>query len=326
MIDFKNLPDNLTIFDSFAKAHSVLRQYSDIMCSVSGGSDSDIVIDLISKIDDEKRVRYVWFDTGLEFAATKEHLAYLEQKYGITIEREKAVKSIPYSARNHGQPFLSKYVSENMARLQRHGFQWEDEPFEVLYEHYPKCKSALMWWCSNRNETTSMSHSKFSISRNKWLKEFIIENPPTFQIGAVCCKYAKKDVAKNYKKQNDIQLSITGVRRAEGGIRSAAYKNCWSVNDKSCDEYRPLFWYSNEDKKAYENFFGIEHSRCYTEYGMTRTGCAGCPYSQSLEQEVNIIDEYEPKLSKAVRKVFADSYEYTRQYREFAKMMNDASR
>lgn len=329
MFDFyddNNVPDNIIIFNSFAKARSVLSKYNNIMCSISGGSDSDIIIDLISKIDDQKRVHYVWFDTGLEFSATKEHLTFLEQKYGITIEREKAVKSIPYSARNYGQPFLSKYVSEMMVRLQRHGFQWENESYEILVVRYPKCKSALKWWCNNRNETTSMTHSRFSIGRNKWLKEFIIANPPTFQVGSVCCKYAKKNVAKNYKKQNDIQLSITGVRRAEGGIRVAAYKNCWSVKDDDCDEYRPIFWYSDHDKKEYENFFDIEHSRCYSEYEMIRTGCAGCPFSQSLEREVQIIDDHEPKLSKAVRKVFADSYEYTRQYREFAKKMNDVSR
>ena len=36
-----------------------------------------------------------------------------------------------------------------------------------------------------------------------------------------------------------------------------------------------------------------------------------------------IVKKYEPKLFKAVNNIFADSYEYTRKYREFYKKKND---
>lgn len=45
------------------------------------------MLDLISKIDKDRKVRYIWFDTGLEYQATKDHLKYLEEKYHIEIER-----------------------------------------------------------------------------------------------------------------------------------------------------------------------------------------------------------------------------------------------
>ena len=77
----------------------------------------------------------------------------------------------------------------------------------------------------------------------------------------------------------DADLEIIGVRKAEGGIRSASYKTCFSESkSKGCNSYRPVFWYTDSDKKAYEEFYGIQHSRCYTEYGLKRTGCVGCPY------------------------------------------------
>lgn len=60
----------------------------------------------------------------MEYVATKEHIAFLEQKYDITIERVKPEKSIPTCVKQYGVPFLSKYVSEQMMRLQSHGFQW----------------------------------------------------------------------------------------------------------------------------------------------------------------------------------------------------------
>lgn len=42
----------------------------------------------------------------------------------------------------------------------------------------------------------------------------------------------------------------------------------------------------------------------------------------SFEQELEIIEEYEPKLYKAVCNIFKKSYEYRRDYEEFKKEMN----
>ena len=124
--------NNYTIYTSMCKAQRILMRSYDAVCSISGGSDSDIVLDLIHKVDEDGKVKYFWIDTGLEYTATKEHLDFLEQKYGITIERVKPDKPIPTCVKEYGVPFLSKYVSEQMMRLQAHGFQWEDEPLEVL--------------------------------------------------------------------------------------------------------------------------------------------------------------------------------------------------
>lgn len=314
MIDLEMLPNNLEIFDSFIKANSKLQGYNKIMCSISGGSDSDIILDIVSKLDDENKIEYVFFDTGLEYEATKQHLQYLENKYNIHIKVEKAIVPIPITCKKYGQPFISKQVSEYIQRLQRYEFKWEDLPFETLYKRYPKCKSALRWWCNDHGKD-----SRFNINYNKYLKEFMVRNPPTFAISNKCCTFAKKDVAKQYKKVNNTQLSITGIRKSEGGVRSNAYKNCFSADVNGCDEYRPIFWYKKETKRVYEDYFKITNSACYTEYGLKRTGCAGCPFGKDFENELKIIEKYEPKLFKAVNNIFGDSYEYTRQYREFVK-------
>ena len=81
---------NLIISDAFTKTDQVLNHmgYQNIECSVSGGADSDILIDICEKVKPHG-VHYVWFDTGIEYQATKEHLKYLENRYGITIERER---------------------------------------------------------------------------------------------------------------------------------------------------------------------------------------------------------------------------------------------
>lgn len=59
-----------------------LRQHPKAICSYSGGSDSDILIDLIERtrkmytehIFALPEVKYVFFNTGLEMKATKDHV------------------------------------------------------------------------------------------------------------------------------------------------------------------------------------------------------------------------------------------------------------
>ena len=315
----EDCPKNKTILDNLIRAWSIINnpKYKKILCSISGGSDSDIMLDIVWRCDKDNKVDYVWFDTGLEYQATKEHLKYLEEKYNIKFISKKAIKPIPISCREHGEPFISKNVSEFIQRLQRHNFQWEDESYDALIKKYPNCQSALEWWCNKKGE-----NSQFNIKNKKWLKEFMIENPPDFKISNKCCTYAKKKVSAGILRENKYDLNIIGVRKSEGGARRTAYKNCFDDNESDTDNYRPIFWYTNQDKRDYENAYGIIHSKCYTEYGLQRTGCSGCQYGMKFEQELEIIEEYEPKLYKAVCNIFKKSYEYRRAYEKFKKEMN----
>lgn len=309
----KNCPQNTTIGNNLIKAFDIINRdsYKKILCSVSGGSDSDIILDICFRCDVNNKIDYVWFDTGLEYQATKKHLLDLEKKYNITIKKYKAKKSIPISCKEYGQPFISKNVSEYIRRLQLHNFIFVDGSFEELYLKYPKCKSALQWWC-NTNKSDSLN-----IKNNKLLKEFLIENPPNFKISNKCCEYAKKKVVHEIIKKNNYDLNVIGIRKSEGGIRRSIFKNCFDDNGSECDNYRPIFWYTNNDKEDYEKYFGITHSDCYSKYKLARTGCSGCPFGRNFEYELDILKNYEPKLFNAVNNIFKDAYNYTRLYRNF---------
>ena len=311
-----SLPHNPVIFDGFVKAHSMIctDKFNRIVCSVSGGSDSDLLVDICSRLSN-KNIEYVFFDTGLEYQATKEHLDYLEERYGISIKRIRAKYPVPLAVKKVGQPFISKQVSEYISRLQRNNFKWEDKSFDELYQEYPMCKSALKWWCNYKgaDEASSM----FNINRNKWLKEFLIENPPCFDISPRCCDLAKKMTGSQVDSKDSLHL--VGVRKSEGGVR-ASHNTCVTYGHRNI--YRPIFWYSDEDKEQYEEFSNIKHSLCYSKYGLKRTGCAGCPFGREFEFELEVLEKYEPKLHKAVCNIFKESYEYTRKYREFCKEKN----
>ena len=182
---------------------------------------------------------------------------------------------------------------------------------EELIKEYPNCRAALKWWCDDKGEG-----SRFSIRYNKLLKEFLITNPPNFPISNKCCKYAKKDLA-HVKLKQGYDLNITGVRKAEGGVRANAYKSCFDNTDKGYDNYRPIFWFKDDDKLEYKKLFNVFHSKCYSVYGLKRTGCCGCPYGKDNSFELKVLEEHEPKLYKAVTNIFKDSYEYTKLYQEF---------
>jgi len=303
---------NISIELAQAKLNLVFAQYHKICVSISGGADSDIVLDMVTKAEGSafKDLHFTFFNTGIEWQASKRHLEYLENKYHVEIKVIKTDYPVTRSVAHFGEPFINKHVSEMCSRLQRHKFKWEDKPYEELILEYPNCISALKWWC-NYHTGAKM----YNIKNNKLLKEFMVLNPPKFDISNKCCKYAKKDVANNYAKENDIELYLVGVRRSEGGVRMR-YKTCHYTFDNQHDMHYPILKFTNQDKKEYEEEFQIKHSDCYTKYGLARTGCVGCPYGD-WELELDLAYRHEPKMYKAISYLFRNTYKYTLKYYQF---------
>ena len=354
----ETIPKNQTVLENTIKAWSIInRDYGKpIVVSVSGGADSDIVVDIVAKchVNPETEVYYVFVDTGLEPKATHRHLDYLEKRYGIKILRERPKKPIPIAVRENGIPFISKTVSEYVERLQKWKFQWEDEDLITLLNRYCKkadeatkaliqekishgkktrwakvgdeyyfgCVSALMWWC-NAKLDIGKTPSRFDIAQNTWLKEFLIqEKGVPFRVSNKCCQVSKKDTIHAVLAGLNPGLVIQGVRKAEGGERATAYKSCFnSEGTHPWSDYRPLFWYLNKDKAEYNEACGIVNSDLYRY--QKRTGCAGCPCSRDLDAERNALHQLgEDNMIKAMDNIFGPSYEFTRKYREFQKKMN----
>jgi 3'-phosphoadenosine 5'-phosphosulfate sulfotransferase (PAPS reductase)/FAD synthetase len=322
MPDFVTLldsaPQNLHIYETLLKARSVLSRHTKCAASISGGSDSDIILNLLELVKpDSCELRYVFFDTGLEYFAAKRHLAELERTYGVTIERRRPRKTIPTACREYGVPFISKDVSEMLHRLQKHGFDWNDSPENATEEKYGRCKSALDWYFCRRPLSRS-GKSKYQITRYKLLREFLMENAPGFSISDKCCTYAKKQTSEDFNKEYSPDLMINGMRQAEGGRRAGSVKTCFTpYTGKKPDNYRPIWYWTDADKALYKEWRGIRYSDCYELYGLTRTGCCGCPCNSRAEQELNMVEPFEPQIVNAARTIFGASYEYKRRYAAF---------
>lgn len=324
-------PAKFTAIQSIIAKH--LREHPKSICSYSGGADSDILLDLIEqtrKAFGLPPVKYVFFNTGLEMKATKDHVKDIAEKYGVEIEEHRPKINIVMATRKYGVPFVSKIMSSGLSEWQKKGIplsiaqeyeQAEDKAAkrQELKERYPKCESVINFLCCCNSAGEPRPNIQLVINSSKYMRDFIGEYPPDFQISAKCCDYCKKQVA--HEVQKDYEMVITGERRDEGGMRSVPRKDntalCFTETASGQFRLRPLYYVSDKDKEWYKQYHGVRYSDAYEVYGLTRTGCCGCPISYKAIDDLEIIRPYEPNVVKAAWNIFGKSYEYRKKYNEY---------
>jgi len=315
-----------------------LRQHPNAICSYSGGADSDILIDLIERarkiVTSLPKVDYVFFNTGLEMKATKDHVKKVAEKYGVEIQTVRPKTNIVLATRKYGQPFVSKIMSQGLE-----GWQKKKIPLSIVDEYneaedkeakrkelkkrFPGCETTINFLCCCNSKGEPRPNIQLVINSSKYMLDFIRDCPPDFQISAQCCDYCKKQIA--HEVQKDYEMIITGERRDEGGMRSVprqGEKNqamCFTETADGQFRFRPLYYVSDKDKEWYKAEYGIKYSDAYEVYGLTRTGCCGCPISYKATDDLELIRPYEPNLVKAAWNVFGDSYRYRAKYVRYKK-------
>lgn len=311
-----------------------LRNHPKAICSYSGGADSDILVDLLETarkiMPSLPRIDYVFFNTGLEMKAIKDHVKETAEKYDIEIQEARPDISIVLAAKKYGIPFVSKIMSGGLSEWQKKQVPMgiADEYNEAtdkeakrqeLRERYPHCESLINFICCCNSAGEPRPNIQLVINSSKYMRDFVTENPPDFPISAKCCDYCKKQVA--HKVQKDYEMIITGERRDEGGMRSVPRKDntalCFTETASGQYRLRPLYYVSDSDKAWYKETYGIRYSDAYEVYGLTRTGCCGCPISYKAVEDLQKIGKYEPNLEKAAWNVFGKSYEYRKKYNEY---------
>ena len=334
--------------EKFQAIHGImithLKRHPNAICSYSGGSDSDILIDLIERTRTtfntlcEREVltpvKYAFFNTGLEMQATKRHVKEVAEKYGVEIEEFRPKVNIVKATREHGIPFVAKIMSAGLEGWQKKGIplsiadeyaQAEDKiaKRQELKERYPKCQQVINFLCCCNSKGESRPDIQLVINSSKYMLDFIREYPPDFRISAKCCDYCKKQIAHSVQK--DYEMIITGERRDEGGMRSVPRSEQWNETNTMCFSetadgkyrFKPLYYVTDKDKAWYKEHYGIRYSDAYEVYGLTRTGCCGCPISHKAIDDLEKIRPYEPNVVKAAWNLFGKSYEYRQKYNEY---------
>lgn len=335
-----------------------LKEHPNAICSYSGGADSDIMIDLIERVRKAfslPPIQYAFFNTGIEMKATKDHVRATAEKYGVEITEYQPVKgyiltttngdqkkipcksaaNIMYATRQNGVPFVSKIMSAGLEGWQKKNlplsiadeYEQADDKVEKrkeLKERYPGCESTINFLCCCNSQGEPRPNIQLVINSSKYMRDFIAEYPPDFKISAKCCDYCKKHVAHFIQK--DYDMIITGERRDEGGMRSVPRKDntslCFTETGSGQYRLRPLYYVSDKDKAWYKEHYAIRYSDAYEVYGLTRTGCCGCPISYKAVDDLEKIRPYEPNVVKAAWNIFGKSYEYRMKYNEYKAKRN----
>lgn len=274
------------ILHTFRRIEQYVEPAENVLVSVSGGSDSDCIVHILCKYFPEYLYKcfFVFVDTGLEYKATKQHLKDLESKYGITIDRIRG-KSVVWAVREYGIPLLNKCKARKLSQYLKGTPKGE----YVIFE-----KESKIFGFTEKERELALYCKANGI-----------------RVSEKCCDVSKKKPLHEYAKQNHIDLTITGERKAEGGIRATVYKGCFSERNL---KFMPLYWWSNRTKEIFKAIEHIRYSDCYEVYGMKRTGCCGCPFGRNKHEELMIMKTFEPELFSACMKVFGEAYRLTDQF------------
>lgn len=311
-----------------------LMEHPKAICSYSGGSDSDIMIDLIErtrKAFELPPVDYVFFNTGLEMQATKDHVAATAEKYGVEIKTVRPKIGIVQAVRDYGIPFMSKIFSRYLSVCQKKQIPTsiadeyacaanKQEKFYELNARYPNSRAAIKFLCNCGSHGETTPKNQLRIDSVEFFLDFIKSNPPDYKISAKCCDCCKKQPAHSIEK--DYDMIITGERMAEGGQRTTphhadGFTECFTPQSNNKYRLRPLYYISDRDKAWYKEQYGIHYSDAYEVYGLTRTGCCGCPISYKAVEDLEKIRPYEPNVVKAAWHIFGASYEYRQKYNAY---------
>lgn len=277
-----NQPDIARIENTLGKIAHHLATHNSVQVTVSGGSDSNIIVHIIATYFREHlpKIHFVFCNTGVEYETTLKHLDFMREHYGVEIDEVKGMP-IPTAVKTYGIPIICKDLSKLIYQMQ-HG----------------ACPSAR-----KKLETTG----KFRSPKMLKIAHYCIDN--NIPVSDKCCTKSKKQPGEKHRKSIKADLYISGERRCEGGVRATGHTDCFeSAKGRRIDHYMPLWFWDDATKAWYKEHEGIIYSDCYEKWGFNRTGCVGCPYGSKVGQSLKTVREYEPKVFDFCMNLFGQSY------------------
>lgn len=252
--------------------------------SFSGGSDSCLAYRLIDEALPGNRIPRVFINTGVEYNEVLRFVRELQREDDrIVFLSPKG--SFKKKLEDFGYPFKSKEHSSNLSLYQR----------------------------DNGNATARKYLSKSRFGCPKCLA-FQFEPGYPLKVSSVCCRENKKKVAREYERASGRWIHMTGMRKAEGGIRAASSGCVVKGKDGNVASFNPLFPVSDAEKEGMIKALGVRlPSLYYPPFNFKRTGCKGCPYAIDLQRELDLLEEFFPAERKQCEAIWGPVYdEYRR--------------
>ena len=273
----------LTLFDRIEVIKTAYEKYDlehNAYISFSGGKDSTVLHYLFDEALPNNRIPRVYIDTGIEYQMIRDFV-YSMAKNDDRFVIIKPTLPIKATLEKYGYPFKSK----------EHSFK--------LHE----------WQLGNRETNFIKKYlGNGDYSCPKKLK-YQFSDDFKINISHMCCVKLKKQPIKKWMKENGKPISITGMRREEGGQR-ATLKCILTDKKGNVEKFHPLAVVNDDWEDWYIKERNIRLCELYyPPYNFIRTGCKGCPFNLNLQKDLDTMEELLPNERKACEVIWKPVYE-----------------
>ncbi len=254
----------------------------------SGGKDSTVLHYLIDLALPNNQIPRVYINTGIEYLDVVKFVKELA-KNDKRIQIINNKKHIKQTLDRVGYPFKSKQHSHNVATYKVKGDN------SLTYKKY-----------------LGIIGSKPAKFRCPKSLEYQFTKDFTLNISNQCCLEFKKKQFKEYEHKSKRYITLTGMRQSEGGQRNNL--NCIITKGDKLSKFHPL---AKVDDEWVETFIEEQDIKLcklyYPPYNFKRTGCKGCPFSLTLQDDLDTMRDLLPSEKKQCEYIWKPIYdEYRR--------------
>lgn len=282
MLDFDfELSDRIQKIQQIAKEYN-LEQNGYI--AFSGGKDSTVLHHIVDMALPKNKIPRVYSNTGLDFLA----LTSFVRQLAVTDERFSVIRpsqNIRQMLETFGYPFKSKFHAHICDIYSRQGKIGCVKKYAEPIKNTPhSCPQKL---------------------------QFMFNAPLPFKISDKCCYKMKKEPFAKWEKENNRPIGLTGMRRAEEGLRGKI--NCLVFQKGGLHRFHPLAPCSDAFVDEFIKRFEIRLCCLYyPPYSFKRTGCVGCPFNIKLQEELNILEALLPNEYRKANFIWQKVYDFYR--------------
>ena len=280
------MDNELLLFDRIEVIKSANQKYdleSNAYLSFSGGKDSTILHYLLDKALPNNNIPRVFIDTGIEYQLIREFVLKLaeQDKRFVIIKPSQPIKPM---LERVGYPFKSKEHSLYLQQYQKNGMS------KTAQRYLNPSEKRKAYGCPAN-------------LRYQFTKEF------NLKVSNRCCFELKKIPVHKWQKENNRTITITGMRKEEGGTRNKL--TCIITDDKGkVTHFHPLAVVNDEWENWLVERESIALCPLYCQpYNFKRTGCAGCPYNLNLQEDLETMERLLPNERRRCELIWKPVYE-----------------
>ena len=282
------MDNEFLLFDRIEKIKQIINQFGEdkFYISFSGGKDSTVLHHLVDMAIPNNKIPRVFSNTGIEYnyiVKFVKELADNDERFEIITPK----KNIKKTLEKVGYPFKSKEHSHAICIYQNNG-KHTDYTYSYL-NGIKKDGSRSYYKCPDKLKYQFTDENKIKISDK-------------------CCNELKKKPFKQWQKENNKSITMTGMRIEEGGQRT--HLNCVVTKNNEIIKFHPLAVVSEDWENWFIDKYNIKLCELYyPPFDFVRTGCKRCPFALTLQEQLDKMEKLLPKEREQCEIIWKPVYE-----------------